>query len=178
MLPRVIDFLRSIGLEVQIMPGATGFVPGCRIVAGALHVDASCEASAILHEAGHLAAVPGRFRSYMSDDLSAGMKRMFEELALMNLGPDDPLERAAIQCSDPEATAWAFAAGLAIGLAPEDIVQDAEYDGSGAEIRSMLLANQYVGINGLAHAGMCKRGIWVAKELRYPHMEHWLQPAN
>jgi len=66
---------------------------------------------------------------------------------------------------------------MAVGLAPEEIILDAEYGGTGAEIRSMLQANQYVGINGLAHAGMCKRGHWVAPEARYPNMHCWLQAA-
>lgn len=177
MLQRVIEYLRTVGLEVHEVPGASGFAPGCRIVSGTLHVDSECAPSTLLHEAGHLATVPARFRSLMSDNLASGMRRMFEELAKMNLDPDHPLERAAIQCSDPEATAWAWAAGIAIGLAPAEIIQDAEYDGEGSEIREMLLANQYVGINGLAHAGMCKRGHWCAEELRYPKMQNWLQAA-
>lgn len=176
-LVRVLDHLTAIGIEVHVVSGATGFVPGCRIVSGALLVDPGCAPSAVLHEAGHVALVPSRFRSYMSGDLGAGMKRMFDELAEMELPPDHPLQRAAIQCSDPEATAWAWAAGTAVGLAPGEIILDEEYGGSGAEIRAMLQANQYVGINGLAHAGMCKRGNWVAPEARYPNMECWLQAA-
>ncbi|MDK6079752.1 hypothetical protein [Massilia varians] len=176
-LTRVLDHLAAIGIEVHIVPGATGFIPGCRIEAGALLVDPECAPSAVLHDAGHVALVPSRFRSYMSDNLGAGMKRMFDDLHEMDLPPDHPLQRAAIQCSDPEATAWAWAAGMAVGLAPEEIILDAEYGGTGAEIRSMLQANQYVGINGLAHAGMCKRGHWVAPEARYPNMHCWLQAA-
>lgn len=176
-LARVLDHLRQIGIEVHVVPGATGFVRGCRIVAGALLVDPECAPSAVLHEAGHVALVPARFRPYMSDNLCVGMKRMFVELQEMDLPPDHPLERAALQCSDPEATAWAWAAGKAAGLAPEEIILDEEYGGSGAEIRSMLQANQYVGINGLAHAGMCKRGHWAPPEVRYPNMQCWLQAA-
>lgn len=176
-LRNVIDYLREVGLEIHEVPGADGFVPGCRIVSGILHVDPGCAPSALLHEAGHLATVPTRFRSLMSDDLAVGMKSMFDELAKLGLDPDHPLVRAAIQCSDPEATAWAWAAGVAIGLAPEDIIQDVEYDGSGADIRAMLQAGQYAGINGLAHAGMCKRGHWVDEGLRYPKMQQWLQAA-
>ena len=177
MLPRVLNHLREIGLEVCITPGATGFVPGVRIEHGTLRVDPACAPSSLLHEAGHLAIVPARFRGRMSDNLAAGMKSMFDELSRMGLDPDHPLERAARQCSDPEATAWAWAAGVAIGLPPEEIIRDAEYDGAGAEIRAMLQASQYYGINGLSHAGMCKRGFMVAQEQRYPKMQHWLQAA-
>lgn len=77
-----------------------------------------------------------------------------------------------------EATAWAWAAGVSIGLKPGQIIQDDEYDGDGASIRSRLQANQYAGINGLAHAGMCKRGAWVPPEARYPNMTAWLQAAD
>lgn len=177
MLRKVIDYLRQIGLAVHEVSSANGFVPGCRIRSGALCVDSSCTPSALLHEAGHLATVPARFRGLMSDNLATGMRHMFDQLTRMQLEPDHPLWRAAVQCSDPEATAWAWAAGLAIGLEAQTIIQDAEYDGSGAEIRAMLQAGQYVGINGLAHAGMCRRGHWVAEEFRYPRMQHWLQAA-
>lgn len=157
--------------------GVQGFIDGVRIENGGLIVAPSCRASGLLHEAGHLACVPGRFRGYMSDNLAHGMRKMMDELQPMALTPDHPLERAAIQCSDPEATAWAWAAGMAIGMAPEQIIQDDEYDGDGTDIRMMLSASQYVGIHGLAHAGMCKRGAWAAPEDRYPNMTTWLQTA-
>jgi hypothetical protein len=175
MLQRVIDHLRAIGLAVHVEAGANGFAPGVRIVDGTLHVDPSCLPSTLLHEAGHLATVPARFRVLMNDNLAVGIKRMFEELAIMDLHPDHPLQRAAIQCSDPEATAWAWAAGLACGLAPHEIIRDPEYGGAGAEIRSMLSCRQYAGINGLAHAGMCKQGHSVQISERYPAMTAWLQ---
>jgi|SRR6516225_5614690 hypothetical protein len=176
-LTRVIDFLLSIGLKVEMQEGARGFVDGIRIEHGMLIVDPECRLSSLLHEAGHLACVPSRFREYMNDNLALGMRKMMSEIEKMALEPDHPLERAAVQCSDPEATAWAWAAGVAIGLKPEQIIQDDEYDWSGAEIRAMLQVNQYMGINGLAHAGMCKRGAWVAPEIRYPKMTTWLQAA-
>ncbi len=176
-LVSVIEFLRSIGLVVHVQDGACGFIDGVRIESGRLIVGPSCRPSGLLHEAGHVACVPARFRGYMGDNLAHGMQRMMIALREMELEPDHPLERAAIQCSDPEATAWAWAAGVSIGLEPKQIIQDDEYDGDGAGIRTMLQANQYVGINGLAHAGMCKRGAWVAPEARYPKMTTWLQAA-
>lgn len=176
-LQRVIDFLRSVGLTVVIEPGANGFVRLVRIVDGCLHVDPACAPSALLHEAGHLAIVPERFRAYMSDNLQAGIVKMFDHIELLDLHSDHPLQRAALQCSDPEATAWAWAAGLACGLTPEQIILDHEYGGSGAEIRSMLLVMRYAGIHGLAHAGMCRQGFLVPKSEHYPAMRTWLQPA-
>lgn len=34
---------------------------------------------------------------------------------------------------------------------------------------------QNLGIKGIACAGMCKRGIWVTPEVRYPKMTAWFQ---
>lgn len=175
-LEQVKAFLRQIGLEVVDTPGASGFVPGVRVIGGVLHVDDSCRPSALLHEAGHVSIMPGQFRRFLDDDLRGGIKRMFAVIRKLGLDPDAPLGRAAGQCSDPEATAWAWAAGLAVGLAPESIIMDDEYQNDGAGIRQMLMARQYCGINGLRHAGLCKHGFMVSPEVRYPNMTVWVQP--
>lgn len=163
-----IKFLKEIGLIVTLSPGANGFTEYIRIVSGALEVDPFCPPSALLHEAGHLAIIPNRFRGYMNDNLFDGFKKMFSELDDMGIDPDSHLSRACIQSSDTEATAWAWAAGIKLGIPPETIIADNEYAGSGQEIRSMLSINQYLGINGLSHAGMCCR-----KD--YPKMKYWIQ---
>ncbi|MGA3976999.1 hypothetical protein ACI2UK_13995 [Ralstonia nicotianae] len=168
------DFLRGIGLQATYEGGANGFIEGVRIDRGTLLVDPACRPSALLHEAGHLAITPLRFRTLMSDNLSAGMRAMFRVIEEMSLEPDHPLMRAAIQCSDPEATAWAWAAGLEIGLPENEIIQDDEYDGDGASIRQSLSMKAYVGINGLAHAGFCvprKAGVLPM----YPRLKFWTQ---
>jgi hypothetical protein len=175
MLERVIDFLQKIGLGVVIEPGATGFTEGVRIDQGVLHVDPDCLPSVLLHEAGHIAITPGRFRFYMDGDLRAGIRRMIADIEGMNLPPDDPLECAVVQCSDPEATAWAWAAGLSIGLPPEAIIDSNDYQGGGDNIRIMLQVNRYAGINGMARAGMCRCGFMDASDVRYPVMQRWLQ---
>ncbi len=123
-----------------------------------------------------MAIVPGRFRSLMSDNLEAGIGEMFQAIAEMDLCPDHPIARAAIQCSDTEATAWAWAVGVTIGLPAEEIIQDDEYDGDGAFIRVCLGANAYLGINGLAHAGFCRVGRSGGLP-RYPKLAFWTQAA-
>lgn len=173
---QVMQFLNRIGLRVSVEPGANGFIPHVAVVDGGLHVDRAAPASGLLHEAGHLALVPTQFRHYLSGDLDAGVKRIFSELDSLNLGPDSKLERAMLQASDPEATAWAWAAGKAIGIPERMIIQDFEYSGSGGFIRSALAANSYVGINGMSHAGFCiprKRPNQV--EPVYPELAFWLQ---
>jgi uncharacterized protein len=93
--------------------------------------------------------------------------------------PDSALARACIQCSDPEATAWAWAAGVHLGLDPKEIVQDDEYGNGGSDIRLMLSMNKYMGINGLAFAGFCVTRPGPLEQMSglpaYPKLAMWLQ---
>jgi len=174
---RTVSFLESIGLPIKVVPGATGFVDHVAIVEGTLHVDPQCRASAMLHDAGHLAIVPGKFRHMLSGNLYSGLKRMFEDTEVVMQHPDSPLARAMVQIGDPEATAWAWAAGKAIGLPPTMIIQDDEYDGEGAFLRMHLSANGYLGINGMSHAGFCiVRPNKYSSLPVYPKLAFWLQP--
>jgi hypothetical protein len=171
------QFLAGIGLDVQGRPGAQGFIDKVLIVDGGLRVDPFATPSNLLHEAGHVAIVPERFRALMSGDLSHGMKLMWDEIDQLNLDPDGPLHRAALQCSESEATAWAWAAGKAIGLPDEVIILDPEYQGDGANMRFSLASNCYLGINGLSHAGFCSVRANPYRNLPvYPSLAFWLQP--
>src|SRR3546814_2335746 len=71
-----------------------------------------------------------------------------------DLSPDAPEMRAIMQAGETEATAWAFAAGRAIGLPDHVIIEDQDYDGEGEGIRFGLALNAYVGINGMVRGGM------------------------
>ena len=177
-LEKTIDFLNRIGLKVHVAEGVSGFCEGVLIKSGEIFVDPGCSPSSLLHEAGHIACIPDCYRTFFSDDLKAGMQRALNELNSLNLEPEHHLEIAMMQCSDPEATAWAWAAGIAIGLEPEHIILDSEYGGVGAEIRLMLSVGQYFGINGLKNAGMCNAGKLVPHEMKYPKMIRWLQSSN
>lgn len=172
-LARAIQFVRRIGIPVHVLPAVTtGFLPHVAIVSGELNVGHACQASDLLHEAGHLALIPGRFRRDMNGDLSDGFTAMFKALDSLALPPDEPLNRAALQCSDPEATAWAWAAGTALGLPPETIITDDAYDGEGASIRQMLSMRLYLGIHGLIHAGLC---LSPRNPGGFPALTRWLQ---
>lgn len=80
-----------------------------------------------------------------------------------------------MQCSDPEATAWAWAAGVHLGLPPEAVIMDHEYDGEGEGIRLALQLKCYLGINGLTHAGICSNP---RVDGGYPVLRSWLQLAT
>ncbi len=86
--------------------------------------------------------------------------------------------RAALQCSDPEATAWAWAAGKHLGIPEDEIILDSEYGNDGAGIRLALSLRSYPGINGLAHAGFCAVRDGVAPLPVFPALAHWTQPAE
>src|SRR3546814_16354570 len=73
-----------------------------------------------------------------------------------DLSPDAPEMRAIMQAGETEATAWAFAAGRAIGLPDHVIIEDQDYDGAGGGISFGLALNAYVGIHGMFRGGMCE----------------------
>jgi hypothetical protein len=173
---KAMDFLNGIGLPISVVPGATAFLELIRVVDGRLEIDPACPVSNVLHEAGHLAVVPSQFRHLMTGDLDEGTRLMFAEINKMGLEPDDPLSRAAMQAGECEATAWAWAAGEHLGIPPEVIILDSEYENDGEEMRDMLMARQYFGINGLMHAGFCVTRANPRRKLPvYPNLAHWLQ---
>lgn len=176
-LSKVIDFLNQIGLKTTLVENINGFVNHCRIIEGTLEVDARCRASGLLHEAGHLAPLPAQYRCLFSGNVSRGQKAMLDAITELNLHPDHPLYRAAIQSSEAEATSWAWAAGKHLGIPDELIIQDDEYNGDGEVERLRLQFGRHYGINGLHHAGFCKVSASSPKPLPvYPSLAFWLQP--
>lgn len=178
-LLRTTQFFCEIGLPWRWSPGASAFLAGVDIVDGVLLIAPNAPVSNVLHEAGHLATLPGDFRRFAQSDFAGVQERMFECIDFSD--PEAPLARIAIQSSDPEATAWAWAAGVHLGLAPEVIIRDQDYDGEGDSIRLCLQTGGYLGINGLATTGLCAvrdneyaraRGIPA-----FPGLKSWLQPS-
>lgn len=175
-IQQTMDFLNGIGLPISVVPDATGFLDHIRVVDGCLEIDPACPVSNVLHEAGHLAVVPSPFRHLMTGDLDEGTERMFAEIKKLSLEPDDPLSRAAMQAGESEATAWAWAVGEYLEIPPEVIILDSEYEGDGADMRVMLMMRQYLGINGLMHAGFCLTRANPRRNLPvYPKLAYWLQ---
>lgn len=177
-----IGFLRSIGLDIVIVDQAEGFLEGSLIVDGALLVAPNCSISDMLHECGHLACIPTLYRPRAQDNVENLIHEIYkEDDQLKGLHPDHPLSRALIQCGDPEATAWAYAAGKAIGLPDEVIIKDDEYSHQGGYIRDRLKSFSYVGIHGLKHAGMCnlpRKPYEPRKTPGYPTMKKWIQDVD
>lgn len=177
-MDRLVGFLREIGLPCTVVSGATGFLRGVRIVDGGLHIDPAAHLSNVIHEAGHLAVLPARFRPQANDDIDAAIKAMFLELKEEDADPCSAEVRAALQTGDSEATAWAWAVGEHLGLLPEEVIRDVDYNGEGESIRVALAARAYLGINGLACAGFCvthPRLEIACRRPAYPRLAMWLQ---
>lgn len=176
-LQRTIEFLNEIGIPTYVVEGASGFIEHCVIESGTLMVDPRCPASGLLHEAGHLAVVPSQYRSLFSGDVGRGQRAMLDAISALNLHPDAPLYRAAIQACEAEATAWAYAAGTYLRIPFELIYQDHEYQNGGAILRFQLSHNSHFGVHGLQHAGFCKvRASGVGDKPVFPRLAFWLQP--
>ena len=172
---RVVSFLSRIGLSVEVEQGAEGFLKGVEIIKGGLHVDPSASVSSLLHEAGHLAIVPQQYRSYLNGNIMEGLARALTEIEGNGLAGDDPLVCKMLQTGDTEATAWAWAAGVALNLPGELVIQDQDYGNEGAGVRQGLSMSSYVGINGIAHAGFCCPRVSLKGLPVYPKLAFWLQ---
>jgi hypothetical protein len=182
---RCAEFLRTIKLPIIEQPGARGFLPGIEIVAGALLVDFDvCYPGDLLHEAGHLAVLPSRFRRAVNLDLEPTFSKISRHLSNDQIDPNGEFARQCMQCGEAEATAWAWAAGKFLGLSGEIIIRDGTYedvpgDDSAKAIRVGLSLNRYIGVNGLQAAGWCsvRGGIFVARNKLpvFPILNRWLQ---
>ena len=173
-LRETVAFLRSIGIACRLQDGATGFLEKIRIVNGGLAFQPDVEVEDVLHEAGHLAIIPERYRPLANDDLEGVNAAMGRDIDADLCEIDSPLMCAMLQASEPEATAWAFAAGMHLGLPPHVIISDGSYGGGGRVVRQQLQLRGHLGINGLWHSQMCARPS--QKHLpQYPNLLCWTQ---
>lgn len=162
----VIEFLRDIGIEVILVDEVEGFLDHIEIVNGTLHITSSAPPSDILHEAGHIAIFPENYRHMVNGNIDECCADIFDQV--QDLHPEHPLIQALLQCSETEATAWAWAAGKHLGMEEPHIITNDAYDNEGESIRLALSMNSYFGINGMAAAGMTTKGM-------YPKMLKWTQ---
>ncbi len=156
---RIVEFLRRIGIDVSedLVPD-TSFLPGIRIDRGTVIVDRTRLRwpGDLLHEAGHIATTPASARSALSDAL------------------EDHADDADV--GEAEATAWAYAACMAIGLAPSVLFHDEGYHGQSAALIATFGVGVYPGSAGLARCGMTRVGAaGIDAAGHYPQMLRWLR---
>lgn len=157
---RIAAFLASIGLaptEGEIPP--TALLPGAAIVSGRLVVDRDrlTWPGDLLHEAGHIAVMPESLRATLGGTLA-----------------DDP---AVPHAGEPEATAWAWAALIAIGLKSEVLFHEGGYQGRSPGLAFTFSIGGYPGAAGLIASGMAlsMENARSTGQEPYPHMVRWLR---
>lgn len=110
---KIAEFLREIGLDVRPAKlEEDTFLPGILIKTGAMLVDDDRlnYPGDLLHEAGHLALAPSHLRPLLDDKVELPGFKM------------EVIEAGTI--------AWSYAAGLHLGLTPEDVFHEG-YTGEG-----------------------------------------------
>jgi hypothetical protein len=158
--PRLVDlivrFLREVGLTVleESLPPDT-FLPGLTIRNGALVFDraALLYPGDLLHEAGHLAVLPGLMRhSANAGDLDA-----------------HDVEESAI--------AWSYAAVRHLGLPPDVLFHSGGYRGHAQGLVATFSFGVYPGLPGLEAAGLAVSPRTAAARgvAPYPAMLRWLR---
>lgn len=171
-----LKFLEAIGINVQVVPGAIGFLDNMRIVDGGIHVDPTSDnvCGNLLHEAGHIAVTSGLFRPHLNYDVQESIQDAMD--AYLKAHPfafgaeEDPIARSILQSGETEAIAWSYAAAVEIGI-DSRLPFRLGFQGEGMQLHDMLKVGAYFGINGLAAAGMTKlRG-----PDRFPKMIRWMQ---
>ena len=154
-LRSIVDFIRSIGIEVHEAPmRRRTLVPGIDIVGGALVVDAAalCQPADLLHEAAHIALTRPDRRDALDGTISSSPA---EELS---------------------AIAWTWAAAVHLGIAPHEVFHDEVISGNGPTLRENFSAARYVGVPMLEYLGLTveKRSPERAAVV-YPGMIAWVR---
>lgn len=119
-LDPIVTFLRGLGVGVEYGEGArNGFLPGLNIHAGVIHVDpdALIGSGDLLHEAGHIIAVPRRYWTRLGTDLQTSIETLVAEETEPD-GTANPLLTVAAQRGEFMAQAWSYAVALHLGLPP------------------------------------------------------------
>ncbi len=156
----IMEFLIGIGIPVREgLVAPDSFLPGLSIVNGSLIYDSATLRwpGDLLHEAGHIATTPASMRSMLNDSLD-------ESSSVPHGG-------------EVEATAWAYAAIVHLGLAPSVLFHPQGYKGKSAELIATYTLGVYPGCYGLAQAGMTLLGAEakLVSTPPYPHMNRWLR---
>ncbi len=176
---RIVDFLRGIGLPVEVGPfGPEGFLPGVTIERGVIRADpAHLHVSGdLLHEAGHMATVPSRLRARLGINLETSLQAAAAE-------DPDPLAQTALLHTEVMAIAWSYAALRHLDLPPEAIFFAGGYRmDADQQVRflSLMESGNNFGIAHLAKAGMTGPcGVMAMLHANglppFPAMTRWLQ---
>lgn len=171
MLDKTVAFMNHIGIPAKKGPvPRTSFLPNICIKKGGIVYNEKVDVADILHEVGHIAIMPSKYRGLCSGDMDRSIAKIF------NLAEKDgdfeigsPMYYGLIQASEAEATAWAYAVGKHLEIPDEEIILDDHYNKTGAEQRTMLSLKCHFGIHGLRAGGM------IESVKTYPKLIRWTQ---
>lgn len=157
---RIAGFLTEVGIEVApARLSQDSFLPGIQVLNGRLLVDETklIYPGDLLHEAGHLAVAPGDLRHDLSGEVIIPGVDMNEVEA--------------------QATAWAYAATIHLGLDTRLLFHEGGYRGQSEGLIFTYGAGVYPGAFGLQEMGMTA-GREMARRLgvaEYPRMLKWMR---
>lgn len=189
-LSPIVDFLRGIGIEVADgelgrQGAAGGFLPGVAVRAGKIYVDTETLVGSgdLLHEAGHIAIMPRRFRDRLGTDLHADTVAAIVE----EVGPEppgDPMLACPKQQGELMAQAWSYAATLTLGISPACVFFPGAYKHTDYEgdhpMHRWLESGTHFGLHALASVGMTGHaGVFTMMGNNglapFPTMTRWVQ---
>lgn len=185
---RILAFVAELGIPVTAGPvPADAFLPGIRIDDGGLIVDRAAlfTPGDLLHEAGHLAVVPQRYRHRIGEDVDTDVARVRAEAAAAG-DADAVLDGLAGLGGELQAIAWSYAACRQLGLPLEIVFRPGAYGTKlGDGPHPMVIAQQiefgfFPGLHRLIEAGMSAPPQSVlypdAPPGGFPAMLRWVQP--
>jgi hypothetical protein len=159
---QIVDFIRSIGIEVQYQSITEDTImPGVTVNRGAVVLDPErlLYPGDLLHEAGHIAVVIPADRQDLHGNIDVNRRdRVAEELM---------------------AIAWSYAAAIHLGIDPHIVFHANGYKGDGAHIVENFNAGRYMAVETLQWAGMTvapRQAAQLGVE-PYPKMTKWMREA-
>ncbi len=161
LVPKLTHFIESIGIPVSFrtLQAADCFLPGVCIERGGLVVDRDglLYPGDLLHEAGHIAVVPGADRATLNGPAIA-----------------DRPDRGA---EEMMAMAWSYAAAHHMGLEPTVVFHANGYNGGGENLLESFSSPQPIGVPMLHFTGMCQSPAIPAEDgaAPFPAMRRWLR---
>lgn len=157
---KIAGFLTGIGLEIEARKlDRETFLPGILIENGKIIVDEEKLAfpGDLLHEAGHLAVVPGDLRAGLSDEVDLPESEKYT------------IEAAAL--------AWSYASALHLEIDPKIVFHDSGYKGKSESLLMNFQLGVNIGVATLEEAEMAKAGEKALKAgvPAFPKMIKWLR---
>lgn len=161
-LDKIIDFIRTIGIEVEESPiKEATFLPGILIKNGGLQIDRKrllCPGD-ILHEAGHLAVMPASNR----------------QQSYGNIGEQQDASTAGGE--EMMAISWSYAALRYLQLPIELLFHPDGYKGASDWFIEQYNNGTYLALPALQWIGLCydEKNASIHNVQPFPYMQKWLR---